>query len=443
MNGLQYHRRGRTSRRRCKRTLRTRMNNLSSDPSIIALVQWMCSMGWNATCKLRLVSNFFTGRGLQAVNGVKAGDVLVRIPERLLITASTVCNRLEIENVKVLLSEHGLLAVFIFLETQLGSDSPWFPYLQTLPKSFAVPSNCSDFEILSLPLFMQKRVMEQKYAIKTAFDNGCELITNLISKGKLPSSASVPTLSEFHHAWIVVNTRAVYMSCAADSLTCTILRDRDGSNLALAPYLDMFNHSFNAQVNAGFNKSTRCYEIRSQTKCPSMAQVFINYGPHDNMKLWIEYGFYLPGNPHEVITFAWDNIQAIVKRRPNSSITARKVEFLKGHGLLENLCCTVEGFSWGLSAIICVVCIEDCEISSYHKVFRGDWIPLESPLEIQFSLDLTATKRMEFIEARRRMLEVENSSDSFQIAIRILEEYIDILNKVEAWLEGLSQKKCS
>lgn len=32
-----------------------------------------------------------------------------------------------------------------------------------------------------------------------------------------------------------------------------------------------------------------------------VTQVFINYGPHDNTTLWMEYGFTVQNNPHSVI----------------------------------------------------------------------------------------------------------------------------------------------
>ena len=71
--------------------------------------------------------------------------------------------------------------------------------------------------------------------------------------------------------------------------------------LALAPYLDLLNHSFDAVMEAGvdIHKSTSGYQIVTKTKIKKFGQAFINYGPHDNTKLLLEYGFFLPNNPHE------------------------------------------------------------------------------------------------------------------------------------------------
>lgn len=55
------------------------------------------------------------------------------------------------------------------------------------------------------------------------------------------------------------------------------------------------------QVEAGFSQATRCYEIRSRQGCRKFQQAFLCYGPHDNQKLLLEYGFVSPGNPHSVV----------------------------------------------------------------------------------------------------------------------------------------------
>lgn len=55
------------------------------------------------------------------------------------------------------------------------------------------------------------------------------------------------------------------------------------------------------QVHAGFNELSRCYEIRSVRGCKKFQQAFICYGPHDNQRLLLEYGFVASGNQHSVV----------------------------------------------------------------------------------------------------------------------------------------------
>eukprot|EP00061_Rhincodon_typus_P013707 g40243.t1 len=90
---------------------------------------------------------------------------------------------------------------------------------------------------------------------------------------------------------------------------------REPDIYALAPYLDLLNHSPSAQVRkqahvqkasavvitAAFNQKTKHYEIRTVTKCRRYEQVFICYGPHDNQRLLLEYGFLTNSNPHNVV----------------------------------------------------------------------------------------------------------------------------------------------
>jgi hypothetical protein len=54
------------------------------------------------------------------------------------------------------------------------------------------------------------------------------------------------------------------------------------------------------QVDAAFNKSSNCYEIKTHKSYKKYDQVFISYGPHNNIHLLLEYGFILPDDPHDV-----------------------------------------------------------------------------------------------------------------------------------------------
>ncbi|MEQ2173213.1 hypothetical protein GOODEAATRI_029640, partial [Goodea atripinnis] len=118
-------------------------------------------------------------------------------------------------------------------------------------------------------------------------------------------------------AWCSVNTRSVFMSRPSNSF----LSGPD--NYALAPFLDLLNHrpdvqlsdfslqnhkSFH-QVKAGFNNQTECYEIRSVCGTQRYEQAFINYGPHDNQRLLLEYGFVTMSSPHSVVYVETDKVQ--------------------------------------------------------------------------------------------------------------------------------------
>lgn len=78
------------------------------------------------------------------------------------------------------------------------------------------------------------------------------------------------------------------------------------------------------QVEAGFNKETRRYEVKSVQGCKKFQQVFINYGPHDNHRLLLEYGFVASGNPQSVVyvDLGKENVLNIVHANNKYSVTA-------------------------------------------------------------------------------------------------------------------------
>ncbi|KAG0284773.1 SET domain-containing protein 4, partial [Dissophora globulifera] len=73
-------------------------------------------------------------------------------------------------------------------------------------------------------------------------------------------------------------------------------------NIALAPMLDFLNHTHDAKTEGFYCTKTQSYKIRTLLPYKKGEQVFINYCPHDNCFMLVEYGFVTPNNPYNYIT---------------------------------------------------------------------------------------------------------------------------------------------
>ncbi|CAD5205868.1 unnamed protein product [Bursaphelenchus okinawaensis] len=59
----------------------------------------------------------------------------------------------------------------------------------------------------------------------------------------------------------------------------------------------MLNHSPNAQGLAYLDKKSDFYCVNAEYKCVNEGdEIFVCYGAHDNIRLWVEYGFSIPHN---------------------------------------------------------------------------------------------------------------------------------------------------
>ncbi|KAJ2368785.1 hypothetical protein H4S01_001393 [Coemansia sp. RSA 2610] len=62
-------------------------------------------------------------------------------------------------------------------------------------------------------------------------------------------------------------------------------------SIALAPVLDLLNHSYQASVSTYFDAKCRRFVIKTLRPYHKGDEVFISYGPHDNGFMLAEYGF--------------------------------------------------------------------------------------------------------------------------------------------------------
>lgn len=127
------------------------------------------------------------------------------------------------------------------------------------------------------------------------------------------------------------------------------------------------------QVRAGFNQGNNRYEIHTLTEYKKGKQVFINYGPHDNRKLLIEYGFILPKNLHNAVTFSQDLVYSVAM--PEICGVSRKKEIIAVNQLEKDLSCSEENeLSWNVLTLLRILAMNEEDVGKrWQRTLTGEF----------------------------------------------------------------------
>ncbi|XP_032981877.1 SET domain-containing protein 4 isoform X2 [Rhinolophus ferrumequinum] len=418
--------RGRTSRIRRRKLFRSsesRGVNESYKPEFIELKRWLKNRKFEDP---NLIPARFpgTGRGLMSKTSLREGQVIISLPESCLLTTDTVMRSyLGVYVAKWQPPPSPLLALCTFLvaEKHAGTRSPWKPYLEILPKAYTCPV-CLEPEVVNLlPKPLKAKAREQRIRVQEFFTSSRDFFSSL---QPLFSEAveNIFSYSALLWAWCTVNTRAVYMKLGRRQCFSA-----EPDICALAPYLDLLNHSPDVQVKAAFNEETRCYEIRTASSCRPHEEVFICYGPHDNQRLLLEYGFVSTRNPHACVYVSKD---ILVKYLPSTDKQMnKKISILKDHGFIENLTFGWDGPSWRLLTALKLLCLEASEFTCWKKVLLGEII---SDTNEKTSLDIAQKICHYFIEETNAVLQKVSHMKDEDVAL------VNQLTLVETlWIEEL------
>ncbi|XP_067849365.1 SET domain-containing protein 4 isoform X2 [Heptranchias perlo] len=339
--------------------------NISHETEYVQLRKWLKKKGFS---DFYLVPASFPdiGRGLMTTKALQPGDLVIALPEKCLLTTSTVLGSYlgeYIERWKPCLSPLQALCTFLIAERHFGSQSPWKPYIDILPKAYTCPVYLAEEVIDLFPGPLVKQIQEQKSVVQELYlSSKCffSSLQPLFSE----HVEDVFTYSALRWAWCSINTRTVYMEHAQSEFF-----SREPDVYALAPYLDLLNHSPAAQVTAAFNQKSKHYEISTVTKCRRYEQVFICYGPHDNQRLLLEYGFLASSNPHNVVYVDKDVLCNHLSQK--DKLVNRNLLFLQDEGSLENLTFGLDGPSWRLLTVLKVFCLRTEEYLLRKNVLLG------------------------------------------------------------------------
>ncbi|NXX80912.1 SETD4 protein, partial [Urocolius indicus] len=422
--------RGRTGRKRRRKHLQSFMDgvNCSHKLEYVKLKKWLKDRGFQDS-NLRPAEFWATGRGLMTTKAFQAGDLIISLPEKCLLTTGTVlssCLGEYIMKWKPPVSPLVALCTFLIAERHAGENSLWKPYLDVLPKTYTCPV-CLEHDVVNLlPEPLRQKSQEQRTTVHEFYVSSKAFFSSL-QPLFAENTGTIFTYSALRWAWCTINTRTIYMKHSQRE--CFSL---EPDVYALAPYLDLLNHSPNVQVKAAFNEQTRSYEIRTNSQSKKYEEVFICYGPHDNQRLLLEYGFVATDNPHSSVYVSSDTLLKYFP--PLDKQRNAKVSILKDHDLLENLTFGWDGPSWRLLTAIKLLSLGADEFACWRRTLLGDVISARNE---QQSLNITAKICHFLIEETQHVLlqisqlkrEKENLKNHLSLVEALRLEELKILQK--------------
>ncbi|KAJ3381074.1 hypothetical protein HDU84_005386 [Entophlyctis sp. JEL0112] len=242
---------------------------------------------------LTLAESPVTFRGLMATRTILAGTPIISVDAKFLITIDTARAFFrEVSNILLgnHLSEHAALAAYLAVHRfARPTGNLWNAYFDMLPRSFETvaanfPSSLQDL----LPEYLRHGLMQQQAkTLQRDFEAVRKMGLNIDA-------------DDFRWGWFAVNTRCITLNT---SIQTNYSANTNDPKIALAPFLDLLNHSQFAKISANFNRITNAFEIVALEDIPRGKECFISYGAHDNAFLLVEYGFAIS---HSTYSALWD-----------------------------------------------------------------------------------------------------------------------------------------
>lgn len=420
---------GRAARKRHRKKMHKAAEITETEERLKLFKAWMQEQNCLFISQLIPYNFNITGRGLMAARNIEADKALIKIPFNILITTFTAAQ----SDIKILFLDTDyytaqfVLSIFLIYERHLAHSSKWFHYLQILPKAFANPEFCSDREKSVLPTFILDYI-HSAHKIKNDFLSlRKSLATLALNENDLCPHCNISlkhimTFNMYRWAYYVVNTRAVYLE--PESNVETMKNIKQPNNIALAPFLDLFNHNFSAKVSTRVVTNTngqRFYELITLKPCKKESQIFINYGSHNSLRLYVDYGFFIPNNPLDEVSFAIDDIKTYVH------INKQKLEFIECNHFDKDIAFTRTGLNYNAIRILFLITTNLPREHWSLKIYNSSYTPNEFLCIYNIAIKILEEKTSKFFQFSSRMVKQRNQSLSFSVACCLLAEYCTLL----------------
>lgn len=307
------------------------------------------------------------GLGIYSTERILKGERLMHVPSRHLITPSSVPDSFLSKDQQGSLPTHALLAAYFALGLPEGDHrhATWmatWPSLQDFtaslpvlwPANLTIPAHGSSAHQSKRPRIESEQIKANRSLLPAP-------LVDAWSPAQISSAGSTPSISllrtkldkhlsvvavafpahsvdlltphsplhwRFVHMWCCINTRCFYYpppSTAGRGQHRTISTPDPNECLALAPAMDLFNHSSGPTARTKYDKTG--YFILADRNYQPGEEIFISYGCHSNDVLWAEYGFMLGRSLDDTV-----RIDNLVLGSLNPQERLKLSEFDRGEG---------------------------------------------------------------------------------------------------------------
>ncbi|KAK5071293.1 hypothetical protein LTR64_007796 [Lithohypha guttulata] len=343
------------------------------------------------------------GLGVYTIDRVRAGAHLVQVPTKHVFTPDSIPESFIPNSLRKDLAVHAQLAAFFAFASKddLEQYRPWLDtwpalhdFIDTMPIFYG---EWAEYILLQLGRTKdeihprqnaKKRTSKRRkitlsgtFTIPPAHPTGSGLLAKMTDKlvqhiksvNKIMSHLNLIQddlkLTNFLHAWCLVNTRCFYYFSPATSTLSkkSKLKSKPPSDpneaMALCPFMDLFNHRapppsidvFGSHTETSTSQALPCkvkstaagFTVTTTSSTLADTEVLLSYGAHTNDTLWSEYGFLLPSATNTSDSICLDEIVL-------ESMTSLDRTTLEEHGYLKNyilhndgsICYRTEMASW-------------------------------------------------------------------------------------------------
>lgn len=330
------------------------------------------------------------------------------IPYALLITCETVTEHLPLASG---LSEHQSLTLFLAHLNLDHSRSDWNLYFQSIPESFNTMSMRFPLSLHQLlPINVQSHIARQLASL----ESDLEAILQRVSLDR----------ELLTWAWMAVNTRCI-------SLLSKTKTKPGAPTMALAPFLDLLNHSGSARIETGIDLLSQSFFIKTLQRVNANEQVFISYGPHDNAFLLCEYGFILDDNPYNYVAMDTEHVHQKLGKCTELERILMENGIFGDYTLQEG-----EASYRLLNAIRLGIVLksdqkdQDSELNAWKKVLSGEKECVSETNEAQSKEILQAVCQERLLEVKHALINLQNMAQ--RTTQSLLKEQISLCSRLRS-----------